>query len=154
LFAGSVFKLIAAPVLSQARSCTLGHTHQNFQQEHPLRSLALNFSCFFFLINFTCHHSIGDIAICIKFGQIWDRTPQMGVYKQFQPLLGPKLVQKHLQTLFLKVCHIHNFAPHHTSLKKLGQFLKWWVLLSWSWGLQVHPQQGPIWGPVWEKSSS
>ena len=39
----------------------------------------------FLPINFTCHHSIGDIAICIKFGQIWDRTPQLGVCKQFYP---------------------------------------------------------------------
>jgi len=110
-------------LLVQAQSCPPEYTHQSLQQEHPKLHLDLwHWISVFFFIDFTCHHSIGDIAICIKFGQIWDRTLQLGVCKQFQPLLSPEFVQKHLQTLFLKVCHIRNFTLHHILRRNLANF--------------------------------
>ena len=89
-------------------------------------------------IYFTCHHPIGDLTVGIEFSQIRYRTSQLGVYKQVQPTLGSEFLQEHLQALFLKIRNLHNFAPHHPLLKKLGQF--------WSGGccLSCFPSAGLV----------
>ena len=73
-------------------------------------------------IHFTCHHCIGDLTVGIKLCQIWYRTPQLGVCKQVQLAWDYKLLQEHLQTLFLKVHYLYNFTLYHPPLKKLTNF--------------------------------
>ena len=73
-------------------------------------------------IHCACHYLLKDRDIGIEFCQIRLRTPQLGVCKELQPPLSPKLAQEHLKPLFSEIANLDYFAPHNASFEKLLQF--------------------------------
>ena len=73
-------------VLPHINSKTFGGNAQNFPQFFSIEPQRLP-------IDHTWHHTIGDIAIGIKLCQVRNRTPSLGICKEFQPPLSLQFFQ-------------------------------------------------------------